>query len=260
MIRSCSCSLPRCVIESARQADRRAAQEPRRNDPRPRNVRVLRKVVVQQAEAGKVLGHEPVLRAGRVSCRDAVAALEDAVDSQRALIGGVPRIALVDVIVGVVARADHGRLAVHRHAAHVIGVRLRHVLAACRWRARLNRFAGMRLPGNADADDLRSWRADRPGRVEVRVGRGAERIEDVHAAAAEIARDLLRRRHGIDHGVAREPCAGPRSSRRRTSSCRTADRPQLRRSYSAPGNAPPSISLKLDASSAPLRRNSYTVP
>src|SRR4051812_45963021 len=73
---------------------------------------------MQVTEARQVLWHEAVLATGAVTGKEGVVLAEVVVDAKCTLIRVVLLVADAEIIVGVVARTDDGRLAHHGHPTH----------------------------------------------------------------------------------------------------------------------------------------------
>jgi hypothetical protein len=162
---------------------------------------------VIQAEAGQAFRHETVLARGRVAEEGGIAVRETVIHAARSLVVGHAFLARVQIIVGIVARADHGGLAHHGLAAHVCSIRQRRVLiqhdrGSWRQPSRWNHIQHA-VVLKLLTDVLRIRRAHWQAWVVVRVirGGGGGRVVDIHAALPEVAGVLGSGGHGVHHGV-----------------------------------------------------------
>ena len=175
-----------------------------RKDVAVRSHALLRKIVVQIAEARQILRHEAMLAAGAVAReRRVIRWLNCVIDPQRSLVG------VVD------SRSAHPDSCWSRcpspttvgcpiivmppHAHHQ--VRLRHILRQHRHRDRIHAVGGNLVVRKWLPGELRIRRADRKTRVVVGIRHRRVRVVDRHAAHAEVAFNLVRRRHCLRHAV-----------------------------------------------------------
>ena len=127
------------------------------------------------------------------------------IDADGPLVVGHLFFARVEVVVGIVAGANHGGLTHHGHAAHVHGVGKRCVFVQhdggrMGEPARRNHILDA-VVHKLLADGLRIRFADWEAGVEGGIGCSGSGIIDIHTALAEVARIFGCGGHRVDHGV-----------------------------------------------------------
>src|SRR5207245_1738275 len=138
--------------------------------------------------------------------------IEYVVNANRALIVGVVSVSNVNVIIAIIARANHRRRSHHgsaaRHRTHIhhhVGVGHGHMIHQEGLRHWIDQICGDDVIDvvvlKPITNELRITRTYRLGWIERRIRIRAKGIVDIDSTLREVSVDFRQRRYGVDHGV-----------------------------------------------------------
>ena len=173
----------------------------------PRDVSLLREIIVIRSESRQVDGHESVFAAQRIPCIDRVAVCKYVIHTRRPLVRAVHFVTCVDVVVAISTGANHAGLAHHRaatrhRASHVhVHARLGHVLLHKKLGCGVDPALRNLIVGKRIAENLWIAGTDCFRRIEIRIRVRRRGIVDRFAAHAEVAENFVSSWHRVRHRV-----------------------------------------------------------